>query len=633
MSQDKILDRVNSPLDLKTLTLQEMNQLAEEIRQLIIEVVSRNGGHLAPNLGVVELTIALHRVFDSPKDKLIFDVGHQAYIHKILTGRKDAFPTLRQYKGLSGFPKRQESEHDAFGVGHSSTSLSAADGIAAARDLKGGDFNVVAVIGDGAMTGGMSFEALNHIGDTKRRLIIVLNDNEMSISKNVGAMSRYLYQLRTGETYNKLKRNMENWLSGLSHGDDVLEVIDRVKGGVKYLVAPESMFEHLGIKYFGPVDGHDIEALLPMLVAAKKEEGPVLIHVITKKGKGYAPAEERANEFHGTGPFDIATGKKITKPGAPPSYTEVFGRTLVELAEKDDKIVTITAAMPDGTGTNKFAKAFPERFFDVGIAEQHAVTFAAGLAAEGIKPVVAIYSTFVQRAYDQVLHDICMQNLPVKLCMDRGGLVGDDGYTHHGVFDYAYLIPMPNMTVMAPKDENELRHMLLTAMEYNDGPVSLRYPRGSGVGADISEPLHTLPIGKAERLRDGDDLAIWAIGSMVPEAERTAAILKDKGINAGVVNMRFAKPLDEEMLARDAAETHRIVTMEEGVVLGGVGEAVMQALNRHNLLQATAILTFGIPDKFVSQGDKKLLMHDIGLAPEQMAEQIATWMQNSPEKA
>ena len=633
MSQDKILDRVNSPLDLKTLTLQEMNQLAEEIRQLIIEVVSRNGGHLAPNLGVVELTIALHRVFDSPKDKLIFDVGHQAYIHKILTGRKDTFPTLRQYKGLSGFPKRQESEHDAFGVGHSSTSLSAADGIAAARDLKGGDFNVVAVIGDGAMTGGMSFEALNHIGDTKRRLIIILNDNEMSISKNVGAMSRYLYQLRTGETYNKLKRNMENWLSGLSHGDDVLEVIDRVKGGVKYLVAPESMFEHLGIKYFGPVDGHDIEALLPMLVAAKKEEGPVLIHVITKKGKGYAPAEERANEFHGTGPFDIATGKKITKPGAPPSYTEIFGRTLVELAEKDDRIVTITAAMPDGTGTNKFAKAFPERFFDVGIAEQHAVTFAAGLAAEGIKPVVAIYSTFVQRAYDQVLHDICMQNLSVKLCMDRGGLVGDDGYTHHGVFDYAYLIPMPNMTVMAPKDENELRHMLLTAMEYNDGPVSLRYPRGSGVGADISEPLHTLPIGKAERVRDGDDLVIWAIGSMVAEAEKTAAILKDKGISAGVVNMRFAKPLDEEMLARDAAETHRIVTMEEGVVLGGVGEAVMQALNRHNLLQATAIRTFGIPDKFVSQGDKKLLMHDIGLAPEQMAEQIATWMQNSPEKA
>ena len=624
---DKVLDRVNTPLDLKTLTLQEMNQLAAEIRQLIIEVVAKNGGHLAPNLGAVELTIALHRVFDSPKDKIIFDVGHQAYIHKILTGRKEAFPTLRKYKGLSGFPKRQESEHDVFGVGHSSTSLSAADGIATARDLKGEDFHVVAVIGDGAMTGGMSFEALNHIGDTRRRLIIILNDNEMSISKNVGAMSQYLYQLRTGETYNKLKRNVEGWLSDMKHGDDLLEVIDRVKGGVKYLVAPESMFEHLGIKYFGPVDGHNIDALLPMLTAAKREEGPVLIHVITKKGKGYTPAEERANEFHGTGPFDIATGKKISKPGAPPSYTEVFGNTLVELAEKDKTIVAITAAMPDGTGTNKFARRFPQRFFDVGIAEQHAVTFAAGLAAEGIKPVAAIYSTFMQRAYDQVVHDICMQNLPVKLCMDRGGLVGDDGYTHHGVFDYAYLIPLPNMTVMAPKDENELRHMLLTAIEYNDGPISLRYPRGSGVGVDISEPLHKLPIGKAETLQEGADLTIWAIGSMVAEAEKTAVLLKEKGINAGVVNMRFAKPLDEELLVQDAAETHRIVTMEEGVVKGGAGEAVMEALNRHGLLQTTAILTLGIPDEFISQGDKKLLMHDIGLAPEQMAERIVQWMQ------
>ena len=627
MSEHKILDRVNSPLDLKTLTLDEMNELAAEIRQLIIDVVSKNGGHLAPNLGAVELTIALHRVFDSPRDKLIFDVGHQAYIHKILTGRKKEFPTLRQYKGLSGFPKRQESEHDIFGVGHSSTSVSAADGIAAARDLKGEDFHVVAVIGDGAMTGGMSFEALNHVGDTRRRLIIVLNDNEMSISKNVGAMSQYLYRLRTGTTYNKLKHNLESWLGGLEHGDDVLEAIERVKVGVKYLVMPESMFEHLGIKYFGPVDGHNIEALLPMLTAAKREEGPVLIHVITKKGKGYAPAEERANEFHGTGPFDIATGRKISKPGAPPTYTSVFGKTLVELAEKDDKIVAITAAMPDGTGTNQFAKRFPERFFDVGIAEQHAVTFAAGLATEGIKPVAAIYSTFMQRAYDQVLHDICMQNLSVKLCMDRGGLVGDDGYTHHGVFDYAYLIPMPHMTVMAPKDENELRHMLATAIEYNEGPISLRYPRGSGIGVDCSEPLHTLPIGRAEKLREGKDLVIWAIGSMVAEAEKTAAILKEKTIEAGVVNMRFAKPLDEELLCADAGTTRHIVTMEEGVVLGGVGEAVMEILNRHGLLQTTKVLNLGIPDEFISQGDKKLLMRDIGLAPDQMAEQILKWMQ------
>ena len=626
MSTEHILDRVNSPLDLKTLTLPEMNLLAAEIRQLLIEVVSKNGGHLAPNLGVVELTIALHRVFDSPKDKLIFDVGHQAYIHKILTGRKEAFPTLRTYKGLSGFPKRQESEHDAFGVGHSSTSVSAADGIAAARDLKGEDYHVVAIIGDGAMTGGMSFEALNHIGDTGRRVIIILNDNEMSISKNVGAMSQYLYQLRTGETYNKLKHNLETWLGDMKHGDDVLEVIDRVKGGVKYLVSPGSIFEYLGIKYFGPVDGHDIEALLPMLTAARREEGPVLIHVITKKGKGYTPAEERANEFHGTGPFDIATGRKISKPGAPPTYTGVFGKTLVELAEKDKSIVAITAAMPDGTGTNQFAQRFPERFFDVGIAEQHAVTFAAGLATEGIKPVTAIYSTFMQRAYDQVLHDICMQNLPVKLCMDRAGLVGDDGYTHHGVFDYAYLIPMPNMTVMAPKDENELRHMLLTAVEYNAGPISLRYPRGSGVGADLSEPLHTLPIGKGETLREGTDLTIFAIGSMVAEAEKTADLLQTKGISAGVVNMRFAKPLDEELLCENAAKTHRIVTMEEGVLKGGVGDAVLETLNRDGLLQMTAVLPFGIPDEFISQGDKKLLMHDIGLSPEQMAEKILQWI-------
>ena len=629
MSRDRILDRVNSPLDLKMLSLEEMNRLAAEIRQLMLDVVSKNGGHLAPNLGVVELTIALHRVFDSPRDKFVFDVGHQAYIHKIITGRKDRFPTLRQYKGLSGFPKRQESEHDVFGVGHSSTSISAADGIAAARDLLGDDYHVVAIIGDGAMTGGMSFEALNHVGDTKRRLIIILNDNEMSISKNVGAMSQYLYQLRTGETYNRLKHNLENWLSGLEHGDDVLEAIDRVKTGVKYLVNPESMFEHLGIKYFGPVDGHNIEALIPMLTAAKKEDGPVLLHVITKKGKGYAPAEESPNKFHGTGPFDIATGKKITKPGAPPSYTDVFGKTLVELAEKDKRIVAITAAMPDGTGVTGFAQRFPDRFFDVGIAEQHAVTFAAGLATQGIKAVAAIYSTFMQRAYDQVLHDVCMQKLPVKLCMDRAGLVGDDGYTHHGVFDYAYLLPMPHMVIMAPKDENELRHMLATAMEYDDGPISLRYPRGSGLGVDCSEALHTLPIGRAERIRTGTDVSLWAIGSMVSEAEKTAELLQEKGVSAGVVNMRFAKPLDTEMLFQDARDTHCIVTMEEGAVIGGVGEAVMQALNNHGLLDKTLVLNFGIPDEFISQGDRKLLLRDIGLTPELMADRILDWMKKA----
>lgn len=442
-------------------------------------------------------------------------------------------------------------------------------------------------------------------------------------------MSQYLYQLRTGETYNRLKHNLENWLSGLEHGDDVLEAIDRVKTGVKYLVNPESMFEHLGIKYFGPVDGHNIEALIPMLTAAKKEDGPVLLHVITKKGKGYAPAEESPNKFHGTGPFDIATGKKITKPGAPPSYTDVFGKTLVELAEKDKRIVAITAAMPDGTGVTGFAQRFPDRFFDVGIAEQHAVTFAAGLATQGIKAVAAIYSTFMQRAYDQILHDVCMQKLPVKLCMDRAGLVGDDGYTHHGVFDYAYLLPMPHMVIMAPKDENELRHMLATAMEYDDGPISLRYPRGSGLGVDCSEALHTLPIGRAERIRTGTDVSLWAIGSMVSEAEKTAELLQEKGVSAGVVNMRFAKPLDTEMLFQDARDTHCIVTMEEGAVIGGVGEVLVQALNNHGLLDKTLVLNFGIPDEFISQGDRKLLLRDIGLTPELMADRILDWMKKA----
>jgi 1-deoxy-D-xylulose-5-phosphate synthase len=626
MSEYRILDRVNSPQDLRTLTLPELQELAAEIRDFIVRVVSRTGGHLAPNLGVVELILALHRVFDCPKDKLVFDVGHQAYVHKILTGRKDRFETLRQYGGLSGFPKLTESPCDAFGVGHASTSISAADGIAAARDLKGEDFNVVAIIGDGAMTGGMSFEALNHVGDTRRRMVIVLNDNEMSIAPNVGAMSHYLYALRTGDTYKKLKGDLENWLSGLEHGQDVLEAITRVKAGLKYLVLPESVFEHLGIKYFGPIDGHNIEGLLDVLSHAKEEPGPVLVHVVTKKGKGYRPAEEKPNSFHGTGPFDIATGKKIPSSSTAPKYTDVFSKTLIELAETNPSIVAITAAMPDGTGTEAFRERFPDRFFDVGIAEQHAVTFAAGLATQGMKPVAAIYSTFMQRAYDQILHDVCLQRLPVKLCMDRAGLVGDDGPTHHGVFDYAYLLPLPGMVIMAPKDEDELRHMLKTAMEYNEGPISLRYPRGNGLGVDCSAPLHTLPIGKAETLSQGKDLAIWAIGSMVAPACRVAERLRARGIDAGVVNMRFAKPLDEELLEQDARRTRCIVTMEEGVLKGGVGDAVLEALNQKGLLDSVRVLCFGIPDEFVPHGDVKLLFRDIGLDDDSMTERILRFL-------
>ena len=625
MSETKLLDTINSPADVKALTEEQLVQLAGEIRQLIIEVTSKNGGHLAPNLGVVEHSLALHKVFSTPKDKIVYDVGHQAYIHKIVTGRRDLFHTLRQYGGLSGFPKRSESEHDAFGVGHSSTSISAALGMAVARDVKGEDYDVVAVIGDGSMTGGMAFEALNNAGDLRKRMIVVLNDNEMSISKNVGAMSEYLYQLRTGETYNRIKHDLEGWLGNVDFGGDVLKVLRRIKGSVKNLMLPTCIFEELGFTYLGPIDGHDIHSLIEVLEAAKNLDEPVLIHVITKKGKGYAPAEESPNKFHGTGPFEVATGKKIANPNAPITYTEVFGNTVIELAKEDENIVAITAAMPDGTGLTPFSKEFPKRFFDVGIAEQHAVTAAAGMAAAGLNPVVAIYSTFMQRAYDSVMHDICMQNLHVSLCLDRAGLVGDDGFTHHGVFDYAYLRSMPNMTVMAPKDEDELRHMLKTAVGMN-GPVAVRYPRGSGVGVALSDTLNVLPIGKAEVLREGSDVCLWAIGTMVESAEKLAKKLVEQGINAGVVNMRFAKPIDKELLLAHAEKYKKIVTLEEGCLKGGVGSAVLEALNDAQLLGTCKVLNFGIPDEFILHGDKQRLFQDIGLDVETMAGKVTAFV-------
>ena len=625
MAENNLLDKINSPADVKKLSDEQLKQLAAEIRQLLIEVISHTGGHLAPNLGVVELTLALHKVFTTPQDKLVFDVGHQAYIHKIITGRREQFPTLRQYGGLSGFPKRCESEHDAFGTGHSSTSISAALGMAAARDLQGEDYNVVAIIGDGSMTGGMAFEALNNAGTLHKKMVVVLNDNEMSISKNVGAMSDYLYHLRTGETYNKIKNDIEGWLKNMEFGTDVLKAIRRLKGSVKYLMVPTSIFEELGFTYLGPVDGHDIHGLIEVLQAAKKIDGPVMVHVLTKKGKGYKPAEESPNKFHGTGPFEIATGKKITNPAAPISYTEVFGKTITELADSDKKIVGLTAAMPDGTCLNIFAQAHPDRFFDVGIAEQHAVTAAAGMAAAGMKPVTAIYSTFMQRAYDSILHDICMQKLHVTMCLDRAGLVGDDGYTHHGVFDYAYLRSIPNMTIMAPKDENELRHMLKTALSFN-GPISVRYPRGSGVGVDITEPMHELPIGKAEVLREGKELCFWAIGSMVQSAVQAADKLKEQGSEAGVVNMRFAKPLDKELLIEHAKRYGKIVTLEEGVLAGGVGSEVLEILDDAGLLQQCAVLRLGIPDEFVTHGDKKLLFRDLGLDTDAIVQKAAAFV-------
>ena len=622
-----LLNKIDSPKDIKNLNYDALKELAQEIRDYMIEVISKNGGHLAPNLGVVELTLALHKVFNCPKDKIIWDVGHQSYIHKIITGRREAFKTLRQYNGLSGFPKIQESEYDAFGTGHSSTSISAALGMAIARDLKGEDNEVIAVIGDGSMTGGMAYEALNNAGDLQKKLIIILNDNEMSIAKNVGAMSDYLYQLRTAKTYTRIKKDLEGWLKHKNYGENIINIVRRVKGSVKYLLVPGSVFEHLGFKYYGPVDGHDLEHLVEVLEVAKATPGPVIIHVITKKGKGYEPAEKSPNKFHGTGPFDIATGKKITKPGAPVTYTEVFGKTLVDIAKDDKNIVAITAAMPDGTGLNYFADAYPDRFFDVGIAEQHAVTAAAGMAAAGLHPVVAVYSTFMQRAFDSVLHDICMQTLPVVLGLDRAGLVGDDGYTHHGVFDYSYLRLMPQMTIMAPKDENELRHMLATAVNFN-GPIALRYPRGSGLGVEITEALHTLPIGKAEEIKTGSDVCLWAVGSMVDEAVKAAEALEEQGISAGVVNMRFVKPLDTELLVKTALQCKNIVTLEEGTVEGGAGSAVLEELNDNGLVGKVKVLNLGIPDKYIPHGDKKLLLRDIGLDHDSIVERIAEFLKD-----
>lgn len=622
-----LLENINSPADLKNLDTASLEHLAKEIRELIIDVTSKNGGHLAPNLGVVELTLALHKVFNTPVDKIVWDVGHQAYIHKILTGRKEAFKTLRQYGGLSGFPKRKESVHDCFGTGHSSTSISAALGMASARDIKGEDYNVIAVIGDGALTGGMAIEALNHGGDLGKKFIVVLNDNEMSISKNVGAMSEYLYQLRIGPTYSRIKQDVESLIKSIpTIGERVAKTANRVKDSLKYFLVPGMLFEDLGFTYIGPIDGHDVEGMIDVFEMAKTVQKPVVIHVITKKGKGYLPAEVSPNKFHGTGAFEIATGKKIVDPTAPPTYTEVFAKTLVDLATQNESLVAITAAMPDGTGLTPFAEKYPNRFFDVGIAEQHAVTLAAGMATEGIIPIVAIYSTFLQRAFDQVLHDVCMQNLPVVLCLDRAGLVGDDGYTHHGVFDYSYLRMMPNMNILAPKDENELRHMLNTAIALK-APVAIRYPRGSGVGVACTESLKILPTGKAEVITEGEDLCIWACGSMVQEACQVAEELKNIGISAGVVNIRFIKPLDKELLSKHAKQYKYLVVLEENVLIGGIGSAILEYLNAEKLLTETKVLTLGIPDKFVSHGDKNLLFRDLKLDNANVIKQIQEFMQ------
>lgn len=617
-----LLKRIKSPEDLKKMSYNDLEILAEEIRRYILEVVSKNGGHLASNLGVVELTIALHKVFSSPRDKIIWDVGHQSYVHKLLTGRFDEFSKLRQYKGISGFPKRKESIHDIFETGHSSTSISAAVGFAHIRDLTEEKYEVIAVIGDGALTGGMAFEALNYAGHVKKDFIVILNDNEMSISPNIGGLSSYLTRLRADPAYYKLKSDVEYILNNIpAIGKSVAKTIERVKGSLKYFLVPGMLFEELGFKYFGPLDGHNIKQVVSTLEMAKKTKGPKIIHVITKKGKGYRFAEENPDYFHGIAPFDIDTGRVI-KPKKGPSYSEVFGDFLCTLAEGNDKIVAITAAMPDGTGLKKFSQRFPNRFFDVGIAEQHAVTMAAAMAMEGFIPVVAIYSTFLQRAYDQIIHDVCLQNLPVIFAVDRAGIVGEDGETHHGVFDLSFLRHIPNMVVMSPKDESELKSMLITAVK-SSSPVAIRYPRGSGIGVDKNQDINPIEIGRGEILRKGKDINILSIGSMVYPSLEAAKMLTDHGIDACVVNCRFLKPIDGELLKRLAEISPYFITVEENALQGGFGSAVLEFFERENLFDLK-IKRLGIPDKFLLQGPRELLLKEIDLTPEGIVNDVLT---------
>lgn len=626
-----LLNRIEKPEDVKALTVRELEQLASELRHFIIDTVSQNGGHLAPNLGTVELTLALYNVFSFPGDKLVWDVGHQAYTHKILTGRRDAFKTLRKKGGITGFPNRSESVYDAFGVGHASTSISAALGMALARDAKGEKNQVIAVIGDGALTGGESFEALNNAGDLGTKLIVILNDNEMSIDANVGAMSEYLSRIRIAPQYARAKRDMGSLLMSIPHiGDKVYKTASHLKDGVRSVLVPGSLFEEMGFHYIGPIDGHNIALLEEVLTSAKEMEGPVLIHIHTVKGKGYKPAEQAPEKFHGVGCFDPSTGKSAKKAGCAPSYTSVFSKALIDLAKDRPDILAITAAMPSGTGLKAFGQAYPKRFFDVGIAEEHAMTLAAGMAAAGMHPVIALYSTFAQRAYDQLIHDVCLQNLPVTLCLDRAGLVGEDGPTHHGVFDLSYLRQMPNMCVMAPKDEEELRHMLATAIAI-EGPAAVRYPRGAGLGVPLTDSLETLPVGKAEVLQEEGTIAFLAVGTMVEKAKEAAAILKEEGIEAAVVNMRFIKPLDTELLGEMARTKKLLITAEENVLAGGFGSAVAEYLADHGI--EVPLLRFGIPDRFIEQGTRCELLSLCGLQPDEMAERIRERLSQLDENA
>ncbi len=615
------LEDIQSPRDLKGLRPEQLESLAHQLRERIIETVAQTGGHLASNLGVVELTLALHTVLDSPRDKIVWDVSHQCYVHKLLTGRQEQFAQLRQHGGLAGFTKREESEHDPFGAGHGSTSISAALGLAKARDLRRGAERIVAVIGDGALTGGLAFEGLNAAGHLGADITVVLNDNEWSIAKNVGALSSHLAMLRANvtPTYRRAREDLRRVLERLPMGQSMVLAVDRFREGVKGMVIPGMLFEHLGFTYLGPIDGHDVTDLIDILEQAVRISGPVLVHALTVKGHGFRPAEEDPRSFHSASPFDARTGK-LLKRRTRPTYSAVFGDALCQIGREDDRVVVITAAMLDGTGVERFNQTHPGRTFDVGLAEEHAVTFAAGLAAAGMRPVVAVYSTFLQRSYDQILHDVCLQNLPVTFALDRAGVVGDDGPTHHGVFDIAYLRHMPNMTVMAPRDEGELRDMLVTALSV-DGPASVRYPRGEGEGVDITREPEVLEVGRAEVMREGEDAAILAVGTMVYRALEAAEALADEGIEAAVVNARFIKPLDEELILSLAERTGRLVTAEEGVLAGGFGAAVVEVLTDAGLSDVR-VTRLGIGDEFVPAGDRERLLEERLLSAEGIADAV-----------
>lgn len=622
-----VLDRVNDPGDTRNFTMAELKLLADDVRAFLIDVVSKTGGHLGAGLGSVELTVALHHVFNTPFDKLVWDVGHQAYPHKILTGRKHQLQTIRQYKGLSGFLKRSESVYDTFGAGHASTAISAALGMVAARDFNGEDYHVVAIVGDGSMTGGMVYEGMNNAGVMKKNFIVVLNDNNMSIAPNVWAISNYFTQLISNPSYNRFKANVYDLTGKLdAWGDRLRRVAARLEEGVKVVITPGMLFEALGFRYFGPINGHNVPQLVSIFRDVKNYPGPILVHVTTQKGKGYAPAEADVQKLHGVTPFDKITGVSPRKAAGAPAYTKVFGQALVELARMNPRVVGITAAMPDGTGLDILQKEIPERFYDVGIAEQHGVTFAAGLATQGCVPVAAIYSTFLQRAFDQIIHDVALQHLHVIFAMDRGGLVGADGPTHHGTFDLSYLRLIPEMVIMAPKDESELRDMLFTATQYRKGPVALRYPRGNGVGVALKPGFDLVPIGKGEVLRQGQHVAILAIGLMVQHSLKAATILEQQGISAEVVNMRFVKPLDGELLAALSKRFDHIVTVEDNTIVGGFGSAVAEELAARKITNVRLKL-HGISDAFIDHGSPDELYRDVRLDAAGIAVTVSEFLQ------